>query len=389
MLLGGTASAVLAAACGPPTEPGAPAASGLPPCAPRPAGPDEPFAAPRRDDQTRIGLATEVALRYVAEHDPTAMAWDWGEGVLMHGLGELYRVTAEPALCAFYRAWLDHHLALGYRHLLTTSDRCPPALTALALFAQGCEPRYGEVVLAVLDYLYERALRDAAGGINHLGTLDVFGISLWIDSLFMFGEVLTRWGELANDARALAEIGQQLQIFAAALQDDSGWFEHAAGWTVSEQDENVFWGRGNAWVTASGYDYLRVRKARGESDAAVAAILARQVEAIVASQDPASGLWWTVVNRPGETYLETSATALFAAGLARGLRHGLLSASVKPTIDLAIDGIGSRIVDGVVSGVSGPTTVGGFDDYAAIEQGDSIHYGVGAVLLGLVESAGL
>ena len=168
---------------------------------------------------------------------------------------------------------------------------------------------------------------------------------------------------------------------------------HAYDWPLNQQDPDVYWARGNGWVTAAGYEYLAARSARGESDPEVEQILARQAEAVLAAQDPESGLWWTVLNRPLETYLETSASALFAAGLARGRRAGLLGSEVLPVIEAANAGVTARLLDDgqgpVVSGTSGPTGVGGFDDYAAVEQVDGIHYGTGAVILALIESSGL
>jgi unsaturated rhamnogalacturonyl hydrolase len=218
-------------------------------------------------------------------------------------------------------------------------------------------------------------------------------VSLWLDSLFMFGGVLTRWGAYADDVRALDEYAFQFSLFTDRLQDDGGFMMHAHDWPVGTQDDGIYWARGNSWVTAAGYEYLAVRQKRGESDATVEQALAKHVDAIIASQEPSDGLWWTVLNRPGETYTETSASALFALGLARGHRAGFLDDAVLPTIQSAMDGVRARIVEGgdgpVVTGVSGPTTVGDFDDYAAIELTDDIHYGVGAVILALIETSGL
>ncbi len=184
--------------------------------------------------------------------------------------------------------------------------------------------------------------------------------------------MLVRAGErCSGEARPLDEFSNQFQIFASLLQDEPGLFRHAYNW-AAPQDPDVYWARGNAWITAAGYEYLRVRAARGERDDAVAGALERQVAAVLGAQDQDSGLWWTIMNRPGEIYLETSATALFAVGLARGLRHGFLDASVRPAIDRAMAGVRSRIEeDGsgrpVVTGISGPTTVGKLEDYAAVE----------------------
>ena len=84
---------------------------------------------------------------------------------------------------------------------------------------------------------------------------------------------------------------------------------------------------------------------------------------------------------------------MFALGLARGHRAGFVDATALPTIQNAMDGVRMRIVDNgdgpTVTGTSGPTTVGNFDDYAGIEVEDDIHYGVGAVILALIETSGL
>lgn len=362
----------------------------IPPCDPNPVTRSDTFAAARDPDSENVALAELVASRYAADHDPTNMGWDWGEGVLALGMVDLYRVTANTEHRDFYQAWMDYHVDRGYQQHLTSSDRCPPALSALALYDETCDLRYRNVVTDTLDYLYNQSLRTSDGGLNHLGTNDLFGISLWLDSLFMFGNLLTRWGEREDDARALDELAMQYDIFLGHLQDESGWLVHAHAWPLADQDPDVFWARGNAWVTAASYEYLRVRQARGETDDRVEAAIAKQVEAVIAAQDPATGLWWTVVNRPGETYLETSASALFVVGLARGHRYGFLDDSVLPVIDAAMVGVKTQIDDtGVVSGISGPTMVGDFDYYASVEQDAQIHYGVGAVILALIETSGL
>ncbi|WP_437962756.1 glycoside hydrolase family 88 protein (plasmid) [Sorangium sp. So ce119] len=368
---------------------GDPAGSGA--CTPTPPSAGDAFALERAPGSESVALARAVADRWIAEHPAESLPWDWGEGTVMLALVDLYRVTQHVPYRDYYRRYIDHHLEYGYE--ITISDRCPPAVAALALHEETCAAPYGAIVDDALRYLDEEARRTEQGGISHLGVSPLFEPTLWVDSLFMFGNVLVRAGERSGDARPLDEFSNQFQIFASLLQDEPGLFRHAYNW-AAPQDPDVYWARGNAWVTAAGYEYLRVRAARGERDEAVAGALDRQVAAVLDAQDPDTGLWWTIMNRPGEIYLETSATALFAAGLARGLRHGFLDASVRPAIDSALAGVRSRIeTDGsgrpVVTGISGPTSVGKLEDYAAVELRDDISYGVGAVILALVETSGL
>lgn len=352
---------------------------------------DRCYALTRDPGSAAVALAREITDTQLAREAPDAIAWDWGEAVLMHALVELSRVTGEDRYRAYAAAWLDHHLAVGYE--INRSDSCPPALVAIALHGQTGDRRYRAVVEAVLHYLYDVAPRTPEGGISHTGTILPLPPTLWVDSLFMFGTVLARWGEAADDARALQEYATQFAIFAALLQDETGYFRHAHGWPFPH-DADVFWARGNAWAAVSAYEYLRVRRARRESDPLVEAAARRLVDAVVASQDPASGLWWTVADGPGESYLETSASALFAYALARGFRYGYLDASVLPTVRAALGGVEGAVARDdrgrpVVTGISGPTIVQTRAGYAAVPVADDLSYGVGATILALIETSGL
>lgn len=243
-----------------------------------------------------------------------------------------------------------------------------------------------------LDYLYVRSRRSPEGGLSHFGTVDALGVQLWADSLFMFGNVLHLYAEYAGDDDALDAWAEQFAIFSALMQDEAGFFRHAE-YTFYEQDDDVYWARANGWILGAAYDHLRIRRNRGEAAEDVWPGTAALTGAVLGSQG-ATGLWHTVINRGDETYLETSASALFAWGLARGWRYGWLDDDVLPVIALAMDGVRSTIVEDdsgmpVVTGISVPTSVGDFDYYAGLPVDDDISYGVGAVLLALIETSGL
>lgn len=356
--------------------------------------PDEAcFVAKRAPQSPNITLALEIARAQMARKSADKLLWRWEEGVMMIGFADLYRVTGEPDLLDYLRDWIDAHVARGYDVL--SSDGCPPAAVATLLYQRTGDPVYRQVVLDVLDYLANVALRTDDGGINHLGALEGLGVTLWVDSLFMFGTTLIRWGQQQDDADALDEYAAQYRVFARHLQDESGWFLHAFQWLAPHDD--VFWARGNAWVTAATYEYLRTRMLRGESDLQVQASIALQVDAIVASQDESTGLWATILDRAADdqNYVETSAAALFAYGMARGWRIGLLDDAVLPVVARAMDGVRSKIardpdtVRPIVTGTSGPTTAGTVREYLRVAQSDDITYGIGAVLLALIETSGL
>jgi unsaturated rhamnogalacturonyl hydrolase len=326
--------------------------------------------APLSDD---VALARAIADRYMSVHAAESHAYDWGEGVLMAALVDLSRVTGVTAYRDYAQRWIDANVAKGI--VVTTSDLCAPAIAGASLYRATCDGDDAQVAHTTIDFLDTQALRTDDGGINHFGASDLFGRTLWVDSLYMFGEVLVRWGEAVGDVHALGEYGSQYKIFASHLQDDSGFFMHAYA-NSAPTDPSLHWARGNGWAITSGYDYLRVARQNGTSDDTVASSLARLAIAIEKSQDP-SGLFWTIVDRPKETYLETSGTALFAAGLARGRRLGLLGAEVLPVVQRAIAGLRTRLKNDamgrpIVTGTSGPTDPGHFQQFASVPLVDDI-----------------
>jgi unsaturated rhamnogalacturonyl hydrolase len=352
--------------------------------------PDAACYASKRDPGSEsVALAQAIARRHMRTHPATEQIWDWEETVFMFGLTELYRVTGEQEFHDHYAAWIDHHIESGY--VMENSDTCAPAAVAAILYIETGDDKYREVVEDGLDYLHDVALRGEHGGISHFGALKLFGVTLWVDSLFMFGNVMTRWGEHTGDGELLAEYGEQVRIFGELLQTDDGLYVHADRWFGL--DPTIHWGRGNGWASAAITDYLRVRTLRGETDDVAAEAMRRQAAGIAATQD-ASGLWWIVLDRPGETYLETSTTALFAYGLARGYRYGLFADDVLPVAARAITAVRTKVVDDedgepVVTGISGPTMPGDTAHYASIPIEDDKGYGVGAVILALLETSGL
>jgi len=359
-------------------------------CAPD-SPPDALCHASKRDpDSENIALALEIARAQIARKPPQELNWNWEEAVLLVGMAELYDVTGAVDILQYYQAWMDHHIAKGYT--IGTSDTCAPAGVAVALYRQTGDAKYRTVVETALEYLYHVALRTEEGGISHLGTVPLK--TLWVDSLFMFGTVLFGWGEAVGDAAALDEYGTQFELFTQLLQDESGFYVHAYDW-IMKQTPGVYWGRGNGWVAASGAMYHRILSNRGENRPAVEQALVRLLESAVAAQDAETGLWWTILSRPNEIYLETSATALFAFGMARAWRYGLMQdPTILPTIEAAMAGVKSKIVVGedgipVVTDISGPTSADKFDEYARVPLENDLPYGVGAVILSLVETSGL
>jgi len=348
------------------------------------------FAAKRPGDSSEMQMAIRIADRFMQQHAPERLPWNWEEGVALFALTELHRVTGDDALLDYTQAYIDHHQGLGLK--VETSDQCPAAASAVSLVAARNNAEAQQVVDRVEQYLTHETRRTTDGGINHMGVLAIMDPTLWVDSLFMFGEVWLRRADLEDDDSALARFDEQFGIFTDHLQEDNGLYTHAADWII-EQTPGLFWARGNSWVTAAGYDALRIHRLRGVEAPLHGDALNRQAQQILELQDQNSGLWWTLMTEPGEAYEEVSGSALFVFGLARAWRYGFLGDEVLPALHRAKTGLLAAIderEDGpTITGISGPTTAAAREDYLRVPLKDDLPYGVGAMILALIELAGL
>ena len=347
--------------------------------------PDEVcFRNKRPGDHPNLLRASAIARAFMQRHPAVELKWGWEDGVLLTALSALHRVTQDDQIERYLRAYFSHHDQQNIA--FEVSDDCPPV--AAAVYLGGFE----SMVDSMNRYLDQQALRTPEGLLNHNGVLELIPPSAWLDSLFMFGMPLMRQAEFQGRSSRLDFYAVQLRLFLDTLQDDSGLFIHADRYWINAQDDGVFWARGNGWVTAAVAEYLRLRRNQGETDPVVLDAFKRQIDALVERQ-AASGRWWTLLSDPGAVYQETSATALFAFGMARAWRYGALDDTILPIIHRAVDGVLAKVSDRdggpVVTDISGPTMAGTRAVYAQVPLREDLSFGVGSVLLALIESAGL
>jgi len=335
-----------------------------------------------------ISLAASIADRWISMNPSTQMVWNWGDSVLMLGIMRLYEYSVKYQYREYVENWINYHINEGYE--LNMSDKCPPGTLASELYQRTCDKKYKKVIDDIYFYLTKEAPKTPEGGISHLGTLAPDYPQLWIDSLFMFGMPMIRAGTITGDQKYFDLIIGQIKIFAELLQDPgTGLFRHAWREGKAVPTDPVFWARGNGWVLAALTELLSVLPENHQDRDALMVIYNPLIDAVKTWQDSASGLWFTVMNRPGETYTETSASALFVYSMLKGMNEGIIGQVFTAYAVNGIEGIRGRIIDSpngpIVTGTSKGTNPGDFTYYNSIGIEDDINYGVGAVILALAE----
>ena len=337
-----------------------------------------------------FNLADDSVKRFV----PEKLNWSWGQALFLYALARIDQEHGTEKYTAYLCQYYDHHIEKGHR--LCSSDTSAPALGALYLAQLTGEQRYWDVVNDVKHY-YGTAPRVLEDMPNHQGTgfeSKIYPKSVWVDSIMMYG-VFTNWLACATNDDALhAFAANQPARFAKYLQDPGTGFFYHSYWTKAKTHypkEELFWGRGNGWVMAA--IPLLLEYLPEEQKPEVTAIFLRLAKALLPYQRK-DGYFETVFNRPDETYKESSATMLIAAGWFYGYRAGLLgkeyyTAAVKAFRAVTND---LQTKNGLLSMpyISAPTSpIQGipYFVYKHTPRGNDWHYGLAAAFFAALEYA--
>jgi unsaturated rhamnogalacturonyl hydrolase len=214
--------------------------------------------------------------------------------------------------------------------------------------------------------------------------------SLWLDDLYMSVPALAQMGALTGDGKYFDDAVKQIVQFSERMfVGDKGLYMH--GWIGGMEPHPVFhWGRANGWAVLAMTELLNVLPADHPGREKVLAIYRAHVRGIAATQGGA-GLWHQLMDRQ-DSYLETSATAIFTYCIARGINQGWLDArAYVPVVSLGWNAVAKQVnAKGQVENVCVGTGMG-FDPAFYYYRPVNVYaaHGYGPVLLAGAEMIAL
>ena len=145
-------------------------------------------------------------------------------------------------------------------------------------------------------------------------------VSMWADDFYMGIPALAEMGKLTGDRVWYDDaVKATLAMSAHLFRPQTGLFSH--GWNANAPDvPDFYWARANAWITLTMSDLLDVLPADHPGRAAVLQYFRTQVRA-VASLQASNGRWHQLLDR-NDSYLETSASAIFTYCIAHAINQG-------------------------------------------------------------------
>ena len=261
-------------------------------------------------------------------------------------------------------------------------DTAAPALPFVEQLLHGAFPGGRPVVDSVAAFVARGQSRLADGTLcrpePEPGTV-------WADDMFMSVPFLLRYSALTGEMKYADDAAAQVVGMYRKLLDPSTKLAAHAWFAKGSMRPAVRWGRANGWMIWAASEALLGLPHGHPRYQEILALYREHMQGLLRVQS-ATGLWHQVLDHP-ETYEETSCSAMFVIGLARGLKGGWLDPVHAAAAWRAWDGVCTKIdADGTVRGICQGTGVG--DDlmfYAKRKTPLHDPRGLGAVLTAAVE----
>jgi len=166
--------------------------------------------------------------------------------------------------------------------------------------------------------------------------------TLWLDDLYMSVPALAQMGRLTGDNQYYEDaIKQVLQFSRRMFNKETGIYMH--GWVQGMSVHPEFhWARANGWALMAMTELLEVLPENYPGRTAVLEQLRAQIKGLASLQSD-KGFWHQLLDR-NDSYLETSATAIYTYCIAKAIDKGWVDAmGYGPMCLLAWNAVATKV----------------------------------------------
>lgn len=277
--------------------------------------------------------------------------WDYTAGLFTLSLLKLNEKIPSPARLDFAKQSIGSFISAdgtiqGYKVDEFQLDALNPGKTVLALWQITRDDRYKNAALLLRKQLDSQP-RTSDGGFWHKQR---YTNQMWLDGLYMAAPFYAECAKTFSEpASSFDDVAKQIRLIDQHTYDSkSGLFFH--GWDDAKSQpwanlatgcSSNFWGRAVGWYAMALVDTLDFLPTNHPARAQIIATLNKLSTGVVKWQDPATGLWWQVMDQGARdgNYLEATVSSMFVYALAKGVNQGYLSRDYISAIEKAYAGI--------------------------------------------------
>ncbi|MBO2447578.1 glycoside hydrolase family 88 protein [Actinomadura barringtoniae] len=318
-------------------------------------------AAPAKAPADWSAAVVESTMR---RHSPgSAGGWGYTTGLYMYGQYLVYQRTHDARYLTYIKNWADRFVGADgtIDQSFNNLDSMESGNVLLLLAKETGQARYRVAAQKIRTRLNTYP-RTKDGGWWH-STSDSRQGQLWGDGAFMVNPFVIRYGQQFGDASwGNDESAKQIQVYASHLLRTTGTsagllyhaYDEPGGLTASwvkpslGNTNGISWCRAIGWFGMATIDVLEQLPANHPRRAALVDIIRTLVPAYARWQDPASGRWWQVVDKPNASgnWTETSCSSMYTFTISRAVERGYVDASYKDVARKGYQGVLARISQG-------------------------------------------
>jgi unsaturated rhamnogalacturonyl hydrolase len=337
-----------------------------------------------------------VANAMHRQPDPAKLGrWGYAIALYLYGQYLVYQRTSDRKYLDYIQGWVDNNVddSGAINNKLNALDDMLAGNLLLVLFKETGKLKYKIAADSIRKRL-DTFPRTEDGGLWHATSREH---QLWLDGMYMSMPFLVRYGAALNDRQyACNEAVKQLLIYARHLNDPvTGLLFHAYDESGKQPWSDPIthhspskWCRAIGWYGMALIEVLEILPHRDPQRTDLIKLVRQLAIAYEKYQDPASGLWYQVVDQadtPGN-WLETSSSSMYTYTLSRAVERGYISRRFTRVVEKGYAGVLTQLShdeDGLahIANICEGTNVGDLAFYLARPKSTDDFHGIGAFLI--------
>ncbi|MEI7829447.1 MAG: glycoside hydrolase family 88 protein [Prolixibacteraceae bacterium] len=331
--------------------------------------------------------------------------WNYTQGLIAQSMVQLWQVTKNQDYYKYAERYALHFInpegsIVGYKPNEHNIDAVNSGKFLFALYTSTKDERYAKAIKFLRDQLKEQP-RTKEGGFWHKLR---YPNQMWLDGLYMGAPFYAQYAAENYESAAFDDIVNQFAVVHKHTYNAATGLNYH-GWDESKEQKWAdpitgcspnFWSRAEGWYAMALVDVLDFLPIDHAGRPKLIEILNQVAAGIKKHQDPATGLWYQVLdqgNRQGN-YFEASGSSMFVYALLKAVRMGYISKEYKETARKGYSGIVKNLIrennDGTISltkccsvaGLGGtPYRSGTYEYYISEPVRDNDPKGVGPFIM--------
>ncbi|MGA9350487.1 MAG: glycoside hydrolase family 88 protein [Anaerolineae bacterium] len=357
--------------------------------------------------------SVRMADSVMKRHPLLSKRWHYEPGVALLALKQVWLKTGQQKYYDYIKRNMDEFVGPDgeistYRLEEYNLDQINEGKLLFLLYDTTGDERYKKAA-----YLLRRQLRThprtSEGGFWHK---QIYPHQMWLDGIYMASPFYAEFARRFDEPQGFDDVAHQIILIEKHTRDPrTGLLFH--GWDESKSQKWAdpesgcspsFWARAIGWYAMAIPDVLDHFPRNHPQRDELLAIFETTVAAIARVQDPASGVWYQVLDQGDRAgnYLESSASCMFVYAIAKGVRKGYLGEEVLAVARRGYEDILKQFVEvdeqglvnlnGIcsVGGLGGaPYRDGSFAYYVSEKVVTNEYKGVGAFVMASTEMESL